>query len=408
MDLDLEITNYTITDLESFFKLNKNYTEEEIKEKEEELKNKILKSDELSKKKKNDIIAFLIEVRNLLINKQKPIIKHEDPPVIHTRQEEYTRSDLNPVEKRTSTKTLCVDTLFRSNYDTTKSTDYIYKLPLPINNVMSLQLTSFEFPNTIYIFTSTNNTFELTLYNINTGLTDVSGNPIYTTETQKITIPPGNYSSTEFKTIMNNIFINTQTVGLSFLNVDMSIQYNTIIYINNTPYDPSNNYYSPDFYFKINFAISNQPIYKTAGWMIGFRKETYIIKKTDTYTNIINTTPPIVYNGYLSSESTYGSTIDNYIFLEIDDYHNNFPTNTFVSTNTTSYIGKNILARVVLTSGSNTIITDNAADGILKKREYFGPIKLEKFRIRVLNRYGDVINIQQNDFSFVLELKQLY
>jgi hypothetical protein len=142
--------------------------------------------------------------------------------------------------------------------------------------------------------------------------------------------------------------------------------------------------------------------------MIGFRKETYIIKKTDTYTNIINTTPPIVYNGYLSSESTYGSTIDNYIFLEIDDYHNNFPTNTFVSTNTTSYIGKNILARVVLTSGSNTIITDNASDGILKKREYFGPIKLEKFRIRVLNRYGDVINIQQNDFSFVLELKQLY
>jgi hypothetical protein len=408
MDLDLEITNYTITDLESFFKLNKNYTEEEIKEKEEELKNKILKSDELSKKKKNDIIAFLFEVKNLLINKQKPIIKHEDPPVIHTRQEEYTRSDLNPVEKRTSTKTLCVDTLFRSNYDTTKSTDYIYKLPLPINNVMSLQLTSFEFPNTIYIFTSTNNTFELTLYNINTGLTDVSGNPIYTTETQKITIPPGNYSSTEFKTIMNNIFINTQTVGLSFLNVDMSIQYNTIIYINNTPYDPSNNYYSPDFYFKINFAIGNQPIYKTAGWMIGFRKETYIIKKTDTYTNIINTTPPIVYNGYLSSESTYGSTIDNYIFLEIDDYHNNFPTNTFVSTNTTSYIGKNILARVVLTSGSNTIITDNASDGILKKREYFGPIKLEKFRIRVLNRYGDVINIQQNDFSFVLELKQLY
>jgi len=408
MDLDLEITNYTITDLESFFKLNKNYTEEEIKEKEEELKNKILKSDELSKKKKNDIIAFLFEVKNLLINKQKPIIKHEDPPVIHTRQEEYTRSDLNPVEKRTSTKTLCVDTLFRSNYDTTKSTDYIYKLPLPINNVMSLQLTSFEFPNTIYIFTSTNNTFELTLYNINTGLTDVSGNPIYTTETQKITIQPGNYSSTEFKTIMNNIFINTQTVGLSFLNVDMSIQYNTIIYINNTPYDPSNNYYSPDFYFKINFAIGNQPIYKTAGWMIGFRKEIYIIKKTDTYTNIINTTPPIVYNGYLSSESTYGSTIDNYIFLEIDDYHNNFPTNTFVSTNTTSYIGKNILARVVLTSGSNTIITDNASDGILKKREYFGPIKLEKFRIRVLNRYGDVINIQQNDFSFVLELKQLY
>jgi hypothetical protein len=69
MDLDLEITNYSITDLEAFFKLNKNYTEEEIKDKEEELKNKILKSDELSKKKKNDIITFLNEVKIFLINK---------------------------------------------------------------------------------------------------------------------------------------------------------------------------------------------------------------------------------------------------------------------------------------------------------------------------------------------------
>jgi len=408
MDLDLEITNYTITDLEAFFKLNKNYTEEEIKEKEEELKNKILKSDELSKKKKNDIITFLNEVKIFLINKQKPVIKHEDPPVFHTKQEEFTPSDLNPIEKRTTTKTLCVDTLFRTNYDTSKSTDYIYKLPLPINNVMSLQLTSFIFPNTIYIFTENNNTFELILYNVNTGIIDLSGNTNYTTETHKITIPPGNYSSQEFKTIMNNIFINTSSIGLTFLKVDMSIQFNTIIHINNVPYDWSNTYYSPDFYFKINFAIGTQPIYKTAGWIMGFRKDKYIIKKTDTYTNIINTTNPIVYNGYLSSESTYGSTIDNYIFLEIDDYHNNFPTNTFVSTNTNSYIGKNILARIVLTSGANTIITDNAGDGILKKREYFGPIKLEKFRIRVLNRYGDVIDIHQNDFSFVLELKQLY
>ena len=32
-------------------------------------------------------------------------------------------------------------------------------------------------------------------------------------------------------------------------------------------------------------------------------------------------------------------------------------------------------------------LTDNASDGIFKKREYFGPIKLEKFKIRILNKY---------------------
>ena len=141
---------------------------------------------------------------------------------------------------------------------------------------------------------------------------------------------------------------------------------------------------------------------------MGFRNKSYTIYKTDTYTSLIDTTIPILYEGYLKGESTYGSTIDNYIFLEIDDYHNNYPTNTFTSINSNSYIGKNILARIVLRTGANTIIMDSANDGVFKKREYFGPIKLEKFRIRVLNRFGDVIDIHQNDFSFVLELKLLY
>jgi hypothetical protein len=250
--------------------------------------------------------------------------------------------------------------------------------------------------------------FEITLYNINTLTIDVSGNFIYTNETYTITIPPGNYTSAQFKTILNNIFINTTGKGLKFLYVDISIQINTIIRANNIPYDPSNMNYSPDFYFKINFGLVNTPLYKTAGWMMGFRKETYTIKKSNNYTNIIDAQTPIIYNAYLISESTYGNTIDNYIFLEIDDYHNNFPTNTFVSINSTSYIGKNILARIVLNSGANTVITDNAGDRILKKREYFGPIKLEKFRIRLINRFGDVIDINQNNYSFVLELKQLY
>ena len=417
MDLDLEITNYSISQLEFFFKLEPNYTEEDITLKEDILKNKIIKIKELTEKKKMEIFKFLNEVKTLLIENKKPVIKKENPPIIHTKQEEYVSSELNPIEKRTLTKSLCVDTLFRNNYNATLSTDYIYKLPLPINEVVSLQLTSFEFPNIIYYFSSENNsnTFEIILYNVNTGTTDNSGASIFTTETHTITIPDGNYEATVFKTIINNIFLNTSSIGLKFLKIDINLQMQTVIRTFNiqidtsgyNPYDNSTSYYSPDFYFKLNFGILNKPLYKTAGWMMGFRKETYI-NKNNSYISLIDSTIPITYNLYLTSESTYGTKMDNYIFLEIDDYHNNFPTNTFISANTTSYIGKNILARIVLRSGINTIITDNASDGIFKKREYFGPIKLEKFKIRILNKYGEVINLKQNDFSFVLEIKQLY
>ena len=418
MNLDLEITNYKLSDLETFFKLPPNYTDEIVKEHEESIKSKILNSDELSKENKNNIATFLSKARQLLINKHAPVIKHEDPPIIHTKHEEFIPSELNPLEKRTTTKTLCVDTLFRENYSTTKSTDYIYKLPVYINNVVSMQLTSFEFPNMINIFSSENNsnTFEIGVYNVNTGEYDSSGDQILSDVSYTIIIPDGNYMSNTFQTILNNIFQSTDSIGLKFLKAEVGLQTNTIIRVNNTdidkignfPYDLSDNFYSPDFYFQLNFAIENKPLYKTAGWMMGFREETYTITQDNYYVSLIDSLTPIVYEGYLISESSYGSTMDNYMFLEIDDYHNNFPTNTFVSTNTNSYIGKNILARIVLTSGANTIITDNASDCIFKKREYFGPIKLEKFRIRILNRFGEVIQLKQNDYSFVLELKQMY
>ena len=190
MNLDLEINNYKLSDLETFFKLPPNYTDEIVKEHEESIKSKILNSDELSKENKNNISTFLSKARQLLINKQAPVIKHEDPPIIHTKHEEFIPSELNPLEKRTTTKTLCVDTLFRENYSKTKSTDYIYKLPVYINNIVSMQLTSFEFPNMINFFSSENNsnTFEIGLYNVNTGEFDSSGNQILSDVSYKIVI----------------------------------------------------------------------------------------------------------------------------------------------------------------------------------------------------------------------------
>ena len=420
MNLDLEITNYKIEELEQFFKLHKNYTISDVIQKEDELSNKILNSDEISKKKKNDIIAFFKEITKLLTEKLRPIIKYEEPQITHVKQEEIVLSNMNPIEKRTMTKSLCIDTLFRENYEKTFSTDYLYKLPNPINNVVSLQLTSFEFPNMINFFSQDNlsNTFEITLYNVNTGEYDASGELIYENNTITLEIPDGNYMSNEFVTMINNLFLSSEVIGLKFLKVNIDAETHCVIRTYNSsidqttigqfPYDLSDNNYSPDFYFKLNFEIETKPLYKTAGWMMGFRNKTYTITQSDIYVSLIDAEYPITYEGFLKSESSYGSTIDNYIFLEIDDFHNNYPTNTFTSINTNSYIGKNILARIVLTTGAHTIVMDNAADGIFKRREYFGPIKLEKFRVRILNRFGDVVNLKQNDYSFVLELKQIY
>jgi len=111
----------------------------------------------------------------------------------------------------------------------------------------------------------------------------------------------------------------------------------------------------------------------------------------------------------LVSESSFGSSYTNYLYLEVDDFNNNCQTNTIYAYNEpASYISNNILARISLNNVAFTIIQDNASDTINKKREYYGPIRLEKLRIRLLNKYGKVIDLNNNNYSFVLELKQIY
>ena len=142
--------------------------------------------------------------------------------------------------------------------------------------------------------------------------------------------------------------------------------------------------------------------------MMGFRQPIYTVDESSSYISNSAKSTFTTFDRYIKSESSYGSTIDDYLFLDVNDFHNNYPTDLIVSTNETSYLGNTILARIVLLSGANTIVWNNAGDLIFKKREYFGPVKLEKLHIRILNRFGDVLDLRGNDFSIVLEIKQLY
>jgi hypothetical protein len=168
-------------------------------------------------------------------------------------------------------------------------------------------------------------------------------------------------------------------------------------------YDPAQTWYSPTFYFELDFAVAGRPASATAGWNMGFRRPTYVAKDSVT-----NYETGVVYRNFLQSESSYGSSADNYLFLEVDDFHNNFQTDSIVSTNASSYMGKNILARVVLNAGSFVVVQNNLSDGVFKKREYLGPVRIEKINVRLLNKFGDVVDLTHNDFSFALQFTTLY
>ena len=415
MNLDLNIKHYKIKDLENFFKLPLNYIDSDLDLQEKQITDTIQTSD-IDRHMKVEIMQFIEQARNILKDKNPSVTKPEIQ-FVYSKPEEFVTGKMNPIDKRVTTKSICIDTLFRTNYSKTKSTDFLYVLPVDLNKVVSIQMSSFEIPNMWNSYSSQNksNMFEISAYNVNTGILDDSGYPIYSDMSYSFIIPDGNYFSDTFPVCINNIFQNSDLIGVNFLTLEISPQTNTIIRARNSlvdkvgpyPYDVSGAFYSPDFYFTLNFAIQGNQLYKNAGWMMGFRQEKYVVTSFNTYTTIDSSTI-VNYQTYLISESSFGSTIDNYVFLEVNDFHNNFPTDTIMSTNQTSYLGNNILARIVLTSGATTTVWNNAGDLIFKKREYFGPIKLEKLNIRILNRFGDVLDLRQNDYSFVLEITQIY
>lgn len=458
--LDLDIQNYTANDVENLFGLSssKKYTSQEVEMKEMEIREKLLKSEQVNKKFKRDLIFFLESAKKMLIQEKCPappaptsipaINRVLDPtpnipapyPHTHTQspqiatsrnqelipspqifassyvssgggKNEYYTGKINPLEKRLRTTNICIDTVFRNNYSSTKSSDFTYKLPKPMNNVVSLQLTSLEMPRVWNEFSSINKNNSMTVYLYNmTGFPDAS----YT-----VIIPDGNYDEDTFTCSLNNAFSIIGN-GLDFLWCEIQdITYSTIIRAKSHsekctggpyPYDPTTPFYSPDFYFTLDFNIEDRPLYKNLGWMMGFRKKRYTVRRSDQFISLTaNQFIPVKYEGVIRSESFFGSTMNCYVFLEIDDFNNNFPTDSIISAvgYKGDYLGKNIIARITVNSGPNTVVNDNASDLIFKLREYYGPVNLEKLKIRLLNRFGDVIDLNQTDFSMTLEVKQL-
>jgi len=326
---------------------------------------------------------------------------------------------LNPSTVTTMTKVLCIDSLFRPNLNSTESSNFLYKLSEPINNVVSIKLSSIEIPNNWYLFAKYNysNIFTVTCYNV----------PIYTNDVftgiidevkHVIELPEGNYLSDTFETALRNYFLNTgqglQYIGVTINTVSSKTEFFAGECSENYPYDPYRNEEIPledKFYFKIDFAIPNMktyPLIKTMGWTLGFRQYEYIVKYRERISNRITEAQNKTYLAYLESESSYGSSFCQYIFLELDDFQKNVSSNTIVSYNGDYNLSTNIFAKVVISSGQYTSITDNGSDLMFKKRNYFGPIRLEKLHLRLLTRFGEILNMNGNNFSITLELEVLY
>lgn len=313
------------------------------------------------------------------------------------------------------------DSLFRADYKNTPSCNCEFILPVPINNVVSMKVTSIEIPYAWHEFSETERSNEFTIIVYNYAAIDETTQTVSIIPETRYTIkiPPGNYQSGDLQTALNNYFINVGG-GLSYLysgiNINTTKTVIRAVSITDTeyttaPYNPDSPYYSPDFYFELDFRLQDnltRPIYMNMGWILGYREPTYSVTVNHTYMEYIINNPlgtgPIMYHAYLQCETSYGFSATNYIFLDIDDNNKFFTSDAIMSFSGSSYItGNNILARMVMATPQNSVNFITNSDYIFSKRDYYGAVKIDYLKIRVLDKYGNILSLGGNDFSFMLE-----
>ena len=129
------------------------------------------------------------------------------PSIVH----EFAKGVINPLERRTIKRIISIDTLFRNDHGNTSSADYIWNLPTPINNVLSMKIVSMEFPNMVKMFSKDrrNNIFTIHLYNVpQRYIEDDQTKTVFINHKETIIIPEGFLVSSDFQILMSNYFIN--------------------------------------------------------------------------------------------------------------------------------------------------------------------------------------------------------
>jgi hypothetical protein len=378
-DFDLDIENYSIDDLHKFFNLKDNFKEDDINESAKKIKIKLSTHSESQIRDK--IYIFIKEAEKILVENMRQskvipagstyIIDDYKSPVTNIISQVYPTNVasgvINPLKKKTITNTFAINTIFRAN-DSSSATDCIFNLPYTIKDVISMKVVSIELPKVIYLI---NNGFNIIYFYEQ--LTNIEGTVVF---------PEGNYDLIALETMMT-LEINTQlgTVNRFTVSIDPVTLRTTISNSTN------------DFNMIFPNKSSNIYFYKSIGWTIGYR-----------YNNIY-----VNQKSYIS-ESLFNSCPTDYLFLEINDF-NYSSASRLIGLFLDNFLDKNIIAKLpykICSSDTCNTLFINNENLIYAIRNYFGPIHLQKIAIRLLNQYGDVVNLHGRDFSFTLEMDVLY
>ena len=155
---------------------------------------------------------------------------------------------------------------YRENYYSSSCSDFVIKFPYTIKNITETRIVSIDFPASWYNISEKrkNNYFFIRTHRRETVENKFTENKLW-----KISIPDGTWSNYDITNYLNNTYFNTaeEFSELSYLRffLDTKTLKITFELVEGVPFD-----YKYDLIFK-----TDQPLYKSLGWILGFRSGEY-------------------------------------------------------------------------------------------------------------------------------------
>lgn len=276
-----------------------------------------------------------------------------------------------------------------------EATDFTIELNEPLINVISLKFTGIDMSPSYYPISDYLGTNVFSIRTFRYDMLGISGE--YITETI-ISLPEGIYTEEQLLYKVNDLFAHSSYDTLNAVQLH---------------YDPVSRKYSftvtdtsgEDIKYgvQLSFANPNYPsrnIQYNLGWMMGFRKMVYTI--TEDY-NV--TESPTLRKG-INADSPANLKGTRYFFLEVNDFNNNNPPVINYNCNTEySFNLRNILAKIP--NVDDTILMEKYTDSLYKKRQYFGPVRIQKLKFRILDENGRPLKWNDSDYTLNIEVETL-
>ena len=429
MDIDLNVSNYSIDDLKRFFNVNPAVKVDEVllNQKMMELQDRIIISENVTNEFKRNFNHFLNDATNILlkslhaedatqerkldnleINQTQIPIKTPNPnpdtnvgtilnPLSNHQPLETTYiSNSKPLQYTHFNSNYILNTRYRDDFFNTTPNNCTFTLPVTIKNVISITLSAMQYPNVMWSFSSVTHTNQIYIREDTTNNEGI------------VVLPEGNYTFITMPDALTKA-INEQIIGLSGPNrftvtIDLAsrrttISNSTYTFIMKiiTPYPNKlgvncllDNY---NYTFKKGgddpkTKIRPSDVYGSLGFLLGYRELVYTNQQSYT------------------SESIFEQDRFHYVYFALNDYVGN-SNKTNIGILPYSVLNQNILALIPITSPDYTTTFADGSTYIFRTRNYNGPVNINKLSIKLINPTGELADIHRCEFTFCLQVKSI-